>query len=164
MTVRWPGGQGDPDVGEPLAAGVGFGRPAGPGLQGARWRSLQARRGSTACAGSGTDASPADSGWPDQCWTLTRIAEIVRPASPPSPNGDNRSRTAWALGPRGSVGAASSGGPFTQYVEAMRTAAPVRQRDSSNRHRRIASVGLNLSESHPRSAELSIPASWGRNS
>lgn len=49
------------------------------------------------------DAVPAASGWPDQCWTLARIAEIVRPTSPPSPNGDNRSRTAWALGPRGPV-------------------------------------------------------------
>lgn len=24
------------------------------------------------------DAGPAVSGWPDQCWTLARIAEIVR--------------------------------------------------------------------------------------
>ncbi|MFI5688153.1 winged helix-turn-helix domain-containing protein [Streptomyces sp. NPDC051636] len=24
------------------------------------------------------DAGPAASGWPDQCWTLARIAEVVR--------------------------------------------------------------------------------------
>jgi Winged helix-turn helix len=76
-----PGGRGpvsgDPDVGQPVAAGAGRRWPAGTGLEGpgrgccrlspAQLDELQAL----------LDAGPTAWGWEDQRWTLPRIAEVV---------------------------------------------------------------------------------------
>ncbi|WP_311737188.1 winged helix-turn-helix domain-containing protein [Streptomyces sp. Ag109_O5-1] len=61
-----------------MASGVGFGRSASSGLQGAQWRPLQAQCGTTPAPRGRVGRRLAAFGWSDQCWTLSRIAEIVR--------------------------------------------------------------------------------------
>lgn len=77
MTGRGPTIQGEAYVGEPLAAGVGFGGQAlvsnGPG--GAR---CELDAGQLRLLEAVLDAGQATVGWPDQCWSLARIAAVVR--------------------------------------------------------------------------------------
>lgn len=58
-----------------MAAGAGFRRPGGAGLQGRGRGEVQAVPGAAGRAGRGAGAGPAACGYDDQCWTLARIAE-----------------------------------------------------------------------------------------
>jgi hypothetical protein len=76
-----PGGReavpGLADVGEPVAAGPGCGRPGGAGLQGGGRRPVQTEPDQVRELEAVLDAGPAAAGYADQCWTLARIADQV---------------------------------------------------------------------------------------
>ena len=61
-----------------MAAGAGGRWPGGAGVEGARRGAVQAQPVQLRELQAVLDAGPAVSGWADQCWTLARIAEIIR--------------------------------------------------------------------------------------
>src|SRR3954454_8980547 len=77
-----PGGgrpvSGDPDVGQPLAARAGRRGSPGAGVEGRRWGALPAQPRPARRVAGAARGRPGRLGWVDQCWTLARIAAVVR--------------------------------------------------------------------------------------
>src|SRR3954452_13799527 len=66
------------DVGQPVAARVGRRRPPGAGVEGPGRSALPTQPRSTARAHRPARRRAGRVGGTDQCWTLPRIAEVVR--------------------------------------------------------------------------------------
>jgi len=70
---------GEQDVGEPVAAGAGRWWPGGFGVEGAWWGPCKLSAAQVRELEAVLAAGPAAWAWDEgQCWTLARIAEVVR--------------------------------------------------------------------------------------